>query len=670
MDDITNKTLTRIKNNNPQILVVKFDTVLADSILRLAGSLAQIVEARDEMDALESIRTNRPDIVIIIGDENINSYAGFYHEIRSGWISRHSSVLLILRSNESSIQLFDDEYLDKELAARPKEPPPHIPINQINNNLQNIIEEKLEARQNRLKKSLETKNGFCVIWEQIPGLGSFEKRQETILNNARKAGQGGRVCAISVTDNPGGNPGIANEVLSSEIRKLGVDPLVHIAFRDRSRNQCESLLYQLAAMDISNLLVLTGDYPSNRAYAGTSRPVFDLDSVTGLRLIREMNRGMEHEIMAKKTTLAPTSFFPGVAFSPFKQEKAEVTGQYAKLRKKIEAGAQFIITQIGYDARKLHELQAWLKAEGLTIPTVASIYVLSPATAQAMNKNGIPGCVVTDKLLNKITDDFADTAMGRQRQILSAAKLYAVAKGLGFAGVSISGQGISYQTIESIITQGQDLFPIWPSLVGEFSFPQRDGFYPFKASQKTGLNENLPVATDSRPRLSPNYFLSKIVHKAIFEPGSPFFGIAKKLAFHIDHSQFWKKVFNSGETLVKMALYGCQHCGDCALFEVAYLCPVSQCPKNQRNGPCGGSYQGWCEVYPNERKCIWVRAYYRLGNRGYQENIHKGIVPPCDWSLWETSSWLNYFSGRDHLGKKITTNPPMDKRKLSNGFKH
>ena len=94
-----------------------------------------------------------------------------------------------------------------------------------------------------------------------------------------------------------------------------------------------------------------------------------------------------------------------------------------------------------------------------------------------MNNNGIPGCVVTDKLLKEITDDFADTAMGRQRQILRAAKLYAVAKGLGFAGVSISGQGISYQTIESIITQGQDLFPIWTSLVGEFSFPQRDGFF-------------------------------------------------------------------------------------------------------------------------------------------------------------------------------------------------
>lgn len=657
MDDIFPKAGLSKKVDDPQILVVKFDAELADSLLRFPGTSVKIIETGNEMDALESIRTTRPDIVIITGNKSLTGYAGFYHEIRRGWISRHCSVLLVLRIDTSTVQLLDDEYLDKELAARPKEPSPPIPINQFSITLQNLIEEKLEARQNQLKKSLEDKNAFCVIWEQIPGLGSFEKRQETILNNTRKASQGGKICAISVTDNPGGNPGIANEVLSGEIRRLGIDPLVHIAFRDRSRNQCESLLYQLAAMDISNLLVLTGDYPSNRAYEGTSRPVFDLDSVTGLRLIREMNRGMEHEIMAKKTTLAPTDFFPGVAFSPFKEDKAEVIGQYLKLRKKIEAGARFIITQIGYDARKLHELQAWLKAEGLTVPTIASIYVLSPVTAQAMNNNGIPGCVVTDKLLREIRDDFTDNSQGRQRQILRAAKLYAIVKGLGFSGVSISGQGISYPTIEAIITQGQDLFTSWPSLVGEFSFPQTDGFYLFNASPKTGLNEGLPVITGSRARFSLNHIFSKIVHKTIFEPRSPFFGLAKKLAYHIDRSRFWKKIFNAGETSVKMALYGCQHCGDCALFDVAYLCPVSQCPKNQRNGPCGGSYQGWCEVYPKERKCIWVKAYHRMGNRRFQANNHTTVVPPCDWSLWETSSWLNYFNGRDHLGKKLGTNP-------------
>jgi methylenetetrahydrofolate reductase (NADPH) len=156
-----------------------------------------------------------------------------------------------------------------------------------------------------------------LIWEQIPGLGAFELRQENVLENARKAAQGGKVCAVSITDNPGGNPAIATDVLCAEILKLGVEPIVHIAFRDRNRNQCESLLYQLAALGINNLLVLTGDYPSNRGFTGTSKPVFDLDSVNGLKLISEMNRGMEHEIMRKKTILAPTDFFTGVAFSPF-----------------------------------------------------------------------------------------------------------------------------------------------------------------------------------------------------------------------------------------------------------------------------------------------------------------------------------------------------------------
>ena len=140
---------------------------------------------------------------------------------------------------------------------------------------------------------------------------------------------------VSITDNPGGNPAIATDILCSEIRKLGIEPLVHVAFRDKSRNQAESLLFQLAALDINNVLILTGDYPSNLGFTGKSKPVFDLDSVNGLRLVAEMNQGLEREIMRKPTRLAPTDFFAGAAFSPFKQLESEVMGQYAKMSKKI-----------------------------------------------------------------------------------------------------------------------------------------------------------------------------------------------------------------------------------------------------------------------------------------------------------------------------------------------
>ncbi|MCK5915211.1 MAG: methylenetetrahydrofolate reductase C-terminal domain-containing protein, partial [Deltaproteobacteria bacterium] len=86
-----------------------------------------------------------------------------------------------------------------------------------------------------------------------------------------------------------------------------------------------------------------------------------------------------------------------------------------------------------------------------------------------------------------------------------------------------------------------------------------------------------------------------------------------------------------------------------------------QCPKNQRNGPCGGSYEGWCEVYPNEKKCIWVQAYDRLKNYNEEGNIKDDLVPPSNWDFIHTSSWANYFLGRDHSAKKAGIQPPEKK---------
>ena len=69
------------------------------------------------------------------------------------------------------------------------------------------------------------------------------------------------------------------------------------------------------------------------------------------------------------------------------------------------------------------------------------------------------------------------------------------------------------------------------------------------------------------------------------------------------------------EHLSKAALFHCKDCGDCSLPEIAYLCPESQCAKNQRNGPCGGTREGRCEV-DGYGDCIWLRAYERLKHDG------------------------------------------------------
>jgi hypothetical protein len=93
----------------------------------------------------------------------------------------------------------------------------------------------------------------------------------------------------------------------------------------------------------------------------------------------------------------------------------------------------------------------------------------------------------------------------------------------------------------------------------------------------------------------------------------------------------------------------CKDCGDCSLPEIAYVCPESMCAKNQRNGPCGGTRDGLCEVYDTE--CIWSQAYERLKAYGEEAEMLDGPVVVKDNALAGTSAWANTFLGRDHLAQ-------------------
>jgi methylenetetrahydrofolate reductase (NADPH) len=70
------------------------------------------------------------------------------------------------------------------------------------------------------------------------------------------------------------------------------------------------------------------------------------------------------------------------------------------------------------------------------------------------------------------------------------------------------------------------------------------------------------------------------------------------------------------------------------------------CPKNMRNGPCGGvGPNGECEVKP-EMRCVWLKAHERDARLPWKGRVRL-INPPINWSLKGSSAWLNFFSGRD-----------------------
>ncbi len=660
------------ESKEEKILVISSETDFVAMVEEAVGSSLEVIHADNQQQGLEIARKELPDMIALGYIEPRGSAFSLHRQLKEGWITRNIPLLIVdtnpqdparrVLTMEEGMQIEADEFIS--LAGKDE----RDAVSQLAEpiiRLREKLHTRLRERANTVKDAILRPDVFCITWEQIPGRGAFEMQQEELVENARRAASRGKIHAVSVTDNPGGNPAISTEILCTEIKKLGIEPLVHLAFRDKNRNQCESLLYGLAALGVRNLLLLTGDYPSSGGFKGRSKPVFDLDSVQGLQLIEMMNNGMKQETLGRTTTLAPTDFFAGAAVSPFKQSEPELMGQYYKLKKKIEAGAKFLITQVGYDARKYHELQQWLKLNNYNIPVLANIYILPYGAARTMNANQIPGCVVTDKLLAELQDERGTKDKGRSARLNRAAKMYAITKGMGYAGAHIGGHGATYEMVEYIIDKGEELAPNWKGLVAEFDYPQKNGFYFFQKDTKTNLNTAQPTKKTAKAARPPVYLLSRLAHATIFNPDSIVFKALRPIAKSIDSADKLKAPFGSVEHIIKVALFDCMNCGDCSLFDVAFLCPMSQCPKNQRNGPCGGSYEGFCEVYP-DRKCVWVKAYERLRGHKEEDSIGEYIVPPCNWELIHTSSWLNFYQGRDHSAKRLGIEPPQTESSADN----
>ena len=94
------------------------------------------------------------------------------------------------------------------------------------------------------------------------------------------------------------------------------------------------------------------------------------------------------------------------------------------------------------------------------------------------------------------------------------------------------------------------------------------------------------------------------------------------------------------EKWLKEKMFGCQTCGQCILTHTKLICPMN-CPKGLRNGPCGGTLDGKCEVIP-EIDCVWTNI--ELKKKGTKASkIH---LPPEE-ALLNTASYVNLFNGKN-----------------------
>ena len=156
-----------------------------------------------------------------------------------------------------------------------------------------------------------------------------------------------------------------------------------------------------------------------------------------------------------------------------------------------------------------------------------------------------------------------------------------------------------------------------------------------------------------RPRL-PAWLLYRV--QRLLAPNAFY----RRLAGWLERSPARYRAFTAAEKTVKSGIFGCRMCGQCALPVTGYACPMT-CPKQLRNGPCGGvGSDGSCEVYPGLR-CVWLIAFERAEGSGRDDDLHL-LQRPIDDRAWGQSSWVNYWSGRDD-GLWVTAAGPAAERR-------
>lgn len=462
---------------------------------------------------------------------------------------------------------------------------------------------------------------------------------------------------VSITDNAGGHPQLAPLALGRPILYAGKEVVIHLTCKDLNRNGLESEAWMLNSEGFHNILAMTGDYPV-AGNEGLAKPVFDIDSIGLISLLSQMNHGLSsREAPGHGQLLRRTSFCIGAVVNNCKLREGEVIPQFRKLEKKVERGAQFIINQIAFDSRKVSELRLYMDAHEMeNTPLIGNVYVLNPRVATIFHEGRIPGVVLTHELQNLCQKHTASADRGLAFFCEFAAKQIAIYRGLGFRGAYLGGVhrfGVIQRILEIERTFAHD---DWRQFAREIQFSRPDEFFFYSQDPITGLAQ---APENPRPPLPSRhvtglYQISKLSHDLIFESGTPFARLGAKLCAHARDPFQGPKPMRLVEQVSKALLYHCKDCGDCSLPEIAYLCPESQCAKNQRNGPCGGTREGRCEV-EGFGDCIWLRAYERLKQDGREQDLLDHVPVIQNQGLRRTSAWANNWLGRDHAGKSQAT---------------
>ena len=492
----------------------------------------------------------------------------------------------------------------------------------------NRFRQRLTAQQFAVNVELVTPRADRPLAEALEPFHEF----------ATAMGRDERIAAVAVTDrvkSDGDHDPVATAAWVAQ--RCGLQPLVHWAGKDRTPDDLERSLEALAILGLENVLAITGDRVERDR---GDRQVEYLDAVNVVAQAKHDQAGLH----------------VGAVVSSFKYREEELFNQYFKMAKKVRAGADFIIAQIGLDFAKHRELLDVARLRLPGVPILAALLSPSPRTASWIRTGGAPGVSLTDDLLRLIGEESEAPDGGRAARRRRLALQMVGLELAGYAGVQLTGLH-TVSGARALLDTADELRATLPNLSSwqeawDASLRLKDG----------GLAATAPVGgyylADARAPLSAppaqgepaakagfgsqaKFHFLDAIDRAIFQDRGPAAGVMRLLS--VGHIPVLDRGLLRLEQATKEPLVGCRTCGFCRLPYTQYVCPET-CPKGLANGPCGGTNDNRCEF--GDRECIHNQRYRLSKARGSTAELETLLIPPVPGTRG-TCSWTNHFRGED-----------------------
>ncbi len=284
--------------------------------------------------------------------------------------------------------------------------------------------------------TLIQENRFVTLVEIVPPRGIDCAKE---IEGARLLAQLG-VHAINVPDSPRASARMSAQSLCIQIQQhTGIETVLHYTCRDRNLLSIQSDLLGASSIGLHNILCLTGDPPKLGNYPDATA-VFDVDAIGLVNIVRRLNYGLD---IGNNTIGASTNFTIGVAANP---GVPDIENELRRFAYKVEAGAEYAITQPVFDLRLLENFLK--RIEGFRIPVIAGIWPLTSLRNAEFMKNDLRVSMPEEIMLRMAQTDTPDAS--RHEGILIAQEMLEAVRPM-VQGVQVSAPFGRYAAAAEVI---------------------------------------------------------------------------------------------------------------------------------------------------------------------------------------------------------------------------